>query len=85
MSNPFHILSLDRAASKRDILARVAAALREGRHEPRVIAQAQKTLFDPIARAAAEFEYCLDPCDRSTILSSEPAKDGERPTLKLLR
>ena len=62
MSNPFHILSLDRAASKRDILARVAAALRDGRHEARVIAQAQKTLFDPIARAAAEFEYCLDPC-----------------------
>lgn len=46
---------------------------------------AQKTLFDPIARAAAEFEYCLDPCRRSTILSSEPAEGGERPTLKLLR
>jgi hypothetical protein len=84
MSNPFTILSLDRAATKREILARVATALREGRHEARVIAEAQKTLFDPIARAAAEFEYCLDACSDPPSLSSESVETGKRPVLKRL-
>ena len=84
MSDPFAILSVDRAATKRDILARVAAALREGRHEARAIAEAQKTLFDPTARAAAEFEHCLDACGDSAGCLSESGKDGERPALKLL-
>lgn len=84
MSNPFAILSVDRAATKRDILARVAAALREGRHEARAIAEAQKTLFDPTARAAAEFEHTLDTCGDSASLLRAPVEDGERPALKRL-
>jgi hypothetical protein len=76
---------VDRAATKRDILARVAAALREGRHEARAIAQAQKTLFDPTARAAAEFEHTLDACASPGDFSPESVKDGERPALKRLR
>jgi hypothetical protein len=84
MSNPFAILSLDRAATKREILARAAEALRGGRHEARAIAEAQKTLFDPIARAAAEFEYCLDPCGESMGSFPEPIEDGGRPMLKRL-
>jgi hypothetical protein len=84
MSNPFAILSLDRAATKREILTQVAKALREGRHDARVIAEAQKILFDPIARAAAEFEYCLDACSVPASLSSEPTGDGERPVLERL-
>lgn len=84
MSNPFATLSVDRAATKRDILARVAAALREGRHEARAIAEAQKTLFDPVARAAAEFEHTLDACGGLSSDLPELVEDDERPALKLL-
>jgi hypothetical protein len=84
MSNPFATLSVDRAATKRDILARVAAALREGRHEARAIAEAQKTLFDPAARGAAEFEHTFDAFGDSASFLPEPVEDGERPALKLL-
>jgi|GEM_PF-5863871 len=85
MSNPFAILSLDRTATKRDILAQVAAALREGRHGARAIAEAQKTLFDPIARGAAEFEHVLDACASSADLLPEPVENDKGPALKLLR
>ena len=84
MSNPFVILAVDRAATKRDILARVAAALREGRHDARVIAEAQKTLFDPTARGAAEFEYILDACGDPAGSSPTPFEDREKPTLRRL-
>jgi len=85
MSNPFAILSLDRTATKRDILARVAAALREGRHGARAIGEAQKTLFDPVTRGAAEFEHILDACGSSADLLPEPVEDGKGPALKRLR
>jgi len=84
MSNPFAILSLDRAATKREILTQVAKALREGRREARVIAEAQKTLFDPIARAAAELEYCLDACSKPASFLSESVEDVKTPVLKRL-
>jgi hypothetical protein len=84
MSNPFAILAVDPAATKREVLAQVAAALREGRHEARAIAEAQKTLFDPIARAVAEFEYTLDPCGDSADILPERVKEGTRPALTLL-
>jgi len=84
MSNPFAILSVDRTATKRDILVRVAAAMREGRYETRVIAEAQKTLFDPGARAVAEFEYVLGDCGRSSSLFPESIEDGKGPMLRRL-
>jgi hypothetical protein len=84
MNNPFATLSVDPAADKRDILAHVAAALRDGRHEARAIAEAQKTLFDPIARAAAEFEHILGACSGSSSPLPEPDAEGGRPVLKRL-
>ena len=84
MSNPFAILAVDRAATKRDILRAVAVALREGVHDARVIAEAQKTLFHPVARGAAEFEYILDASDCTGSFSPEPARDGDQPELERL-
>ncbi|WPL14824.1 MULTISPECIES: hypothetical protein [Thiorhodovibrio] len=76
MTNPFAILSLGPAASKREILVAVAAELRAGRFDARVIAEAQKTLFDPLARTVAEFEHCFDACGRSP--SPKPDREPDR-------
>ena len=84
MSNPFAILSVDRAATKRDILVQVAAALREGRHEARAIAEAQKVLFDFTTRGAAEFEHIFDACGGSGGVRPEPVGEDKGPRLKLL-
>jgi hypothetical protein len=62
MTNPFAILSLEPTATKREILTAVTTALRAGRGDARAIAEAQKTLFDPLARAVAEFEHGFDAC-----------------------
>lgn len=87
MSNPFAILSSGPAATKREILAAVPAALRAGHFDARMIAEAQKTLFDPLARAVAEFEHCFDACghmssrlpDFSGELIRESTGDGSGP------
>lgn len=65
MIDPFATLSLGPAATKREILAAVATTLRAGRFDARVVAEAQKILFDPLTRAVAEFEHSFAPCDRS--------------------
>ena len=59
-SNPYTLLDVDVAASKKEILHQVTVAMRARAHSARDIAEAQKQLFDPVARAAAEFEYSLD-------------------------
>ena len=59
-SNPFTLLDVDATASKKEILHQVTVAMRARAHRARAIAEAQKQLFDPVARAAAEFEYSLD-------------------------
>lgn len=74
MTNPFAILSLEPAATKREILTAVTAALRAGRLDARAIAEAQKTLFDPLARAVAEFEHSFDACARLPSARPEPTK-----------
>nr|VFK28485.1 MAG: hypothetical protein BECKMB1821G_GA0114241_103724 [Candidatus Kentron sp. MB]VFK32874.1 MAG: hypothetical protein BECKMB1821I_GA0114274_103722 [Candidatus Kentron sp. MB]VFK75926.1 MAG: hypothetical protein BECKMB1821H_GA0114242_10365 [Candidatus Kentron sp. MB] len=60
MNNPFSILDLDETATKKEIMTRVALALRDGRHDAKTIAAAQKTLFNPATRREAEFRYCVD-------------------------
>jgi len=60
MSDPFSLLGVTKAADKRQILSRVAAAMCERRYDAKQIAEAQKELFDPVARAAAEFSHFID-------------------------
>ena len=60
MSDPFSLLDVDKAADKRQILNRVAVAMRGRRYDAKQIAEAQKELFDPVARAAAEFSHFID-------------------------
>ncbi len=85
MTNPFAILSLGPAATKREILAAVATALRAGRFDARVIAEAQKILFDPFARTVAEFEHSLDACGPSQNQASELIGENDQPRLERLR
>ena len=60
MTDPFTLLGVAKAADKRQILSRVAVAMRERRYNAKQIAEAQKELFDPVARAAAEFSHFID-------------------------
>ncbi len=60
MSDPFSLLGVTKAADKRQILSRVAVVMRERRYDAKQIAEAQKELFDPVTRAAAEFSHFID-------------------------
>ena len=61
MNNPFKILAVDRKAEKREILEKAMDAMhRNTPYDARTIAEAQKNLFSPLARAEAEFMHCLD-------------------------
>nr|VFJ58437.1 MAG: hypothetical protein BECKDK2373C_GA0170839_106514 [Candidatus Kentron sp. DK] len=60
MTNPFTILDIDQGADKKAIMLAVSRALREGKHDAKTIAEAQKTLFHPLARAKAQFRYQAD-------------------------
>ena len=64
MHNPFALLNVDRAASKKDILQQVTIAMRSRQHDAKRIAEAQKLLFNAVTRAAEEFKHFLDvePC-----------------------
>ncbi len=58
--DPFVILDLEEGAGKAQILKQVTQAMRDKRYDARTIAEAQKELFDPLARALAEFRYRID-------------------------
>ncbi|MCP4697932.1 MAG: hypothetical protein GY862_13930 [Gammaproteobacteria bacterium] len=80
MIDPFAILAVDRAASKLEIMKQVTMAMREGKHNAKQIAEAQKTLFDPLARAVAEFACFIDPralSEGSENIQNEAAEPAE--------
>lgn len=59
MIDPFAILSIDKSASKKEVLQQAALVLRRRRSfDARTVAEAQKMLFSPLARAEAEFLHC---------------------------
>ncbi|MBT8419695.1 MAG: hypothetical protein KJO08_02415 [Gammaproteobacteria bacterium] len=60
MTDPFIILGVDETATKKEIMLAVADALRDGRHNAKTIAAAQKMLFNPLTRAQAVFRYRVD-------------------------
>ena len=84
MNNPFAILSVDKGASKKEILQQAAVVLRtQKQYDARMVAEAQKALFSIPARAEAEFRHCLD---LDFIKTSEPdgPQDDAVPELSLL-
>ena len=84
MRDPFALLSVDETATKREILAKVAIALRERHHDARLIAEAQKELFNPVSRAAAEFTHVIDTSGCMGDFEPELAPDGAVPELEML-
>ncbi len=82
--NPFAILSRDKTASKAEIMAAVAATMRARRYEVKQIAEAQKELFDSVARGAAEFRHCIDIAACLETCEAEIAGHDEVPQLEML-
>lgn len=60
MNNPFTLLSVDKTASKKEILQQVTVAMRSRQYDAKQIAEAQKLLFNSVTRAAEEFKHFLD-------------------------
>lgn len=54
-ANPYAILAVPRTASRAEIAAAMAQALKERKHPPTAIAEAQRTLMNPEKRAFADF------------------------------
>jgi len=84
MIDPFSILDLDETATKKDIMAQVAQALRERRHDAKTIAAAQKTLFNPLTRMQAEFRYRVDFRPYAVALPEASMKEEDCPKLPYL-
>ena len=71
-------------AEKKEMLQQVMVVLSQNKqYDARTVADAQKTLFSPLARAEAEFIHCLDV---DTMDTMEPIVPGETevPELNLL-
>jgi hypothetical protein len=85
MIDPFALLSVDKTATKREILVKVTVALRERHHDAKFIAEAQKELFNPVSRAAAEFTHIVDTSEFRGDFDPPPAAPhGAVPVLELL-
>ena len=68
------VLNIDAAAGKKEILQHVVAAMKKRQYDAKTIAQAQKSLFNPLIRAVEEFQYCItieQAADRQKDLFSE--------------
>jgi hypothetical protein len=84
MKDPFMILSVDKTATKQQILSRAAAAMREQRYDIKQIAEAQKELFDPVLRGAAEFSHFIDTRGCIGAFDYETPQNGDIPVLEML-
>lgn len=84
MIDPFAVLGVKTAASKSEILAAVAAALRARRFDSRLIAEAQKELFNPVSRAAAEFRHGIDTSRCIGRSAPPPLREADHPNLEML-
>jgi hypothetical protein len=84
MKDPFMILSIDKTATKQQILARAAAAMGERHYAIKLIAEAQKELFDPVLRGAAEFSHFIDTRGCIGAFEYETPGNGDIPVLEML-
>lgn len=82
MNNPFAILSVSKTATKKEIMQHVTIAMRTKQHDMRRIVDAQKELFDPVNRAAAEFEHFIDV---EACMEPYETNDSEQQTPELAR
>lgn len=55
VANPYEVLGVPQAASKAEIVAAMASAMKAKRYPVKVIAEAQKVLLDPEKRLLADF------------------------------
>jgi hypothetical protein len=53
--DPYEVLDVSPGASNQEISAAMARAMKARRHDPRTIAEAQRTLLDPDRRLLADF------------------------------
>lgn len=83
MIDPFTLLSVDKTATKQEILSRVADVLRERHHDAKLIAKAQKELFNPVSRTAAEFIHVIDISECIADFESEAVPNGAVPVLEM--
>lgn len=84
MIDPFTLLAVDKAATKREILSRVTLVLRERQHDAKLIAEAQKELFNPVSRAAAEFTHVIDISGCLGDFEPETVPEDAVPVLEML-
>ncbi len=84
MSNPFTVLSVEKTASKREILAHVTIAMREQTHDTKRVAEAQKELFDPTTRAVAEFRNFIDVSECLGTFIPESVDEQSTPEFEML-
>ena len=84
MTNPFALLNVDQAESKKDILQQVTVAMRSRQHDAKSIAEAQKLLFNSVTRAAEEFKQFLDVELCIGDVQPEMARAAETPEIALL-
>jgi hypothetical protein len=82
MIDPFDLLSVDKTATKQEILAKVAGVLRERHHDARLIAEAQKELFNPVSRAVAEFIHVVELSECIADFEPEAVDSGAVPELE---
>ena len=84
MNNPFTLLSVDRTASKKNILQQVAVTMRSRQYDAKSIAEAQKILFNSVTRAAEEFKYFLDIEHCIGAFQPEEITTADAPDIELL-
>jgi len=83
MIDPFTVLSVDKTASKKEVLQQASQVLRRRLHDARTVAEAQRMLFSPLDRAKAEFIHCQSAGFMEISAPGCPA-DGTVPVLDLL-
>ncbi len=83
MIDPFTLLSVDKTATKQKILSKVVEVMRERHHDPKLIAEAQKELFNPVSRAAAEFIHVIDISECIADFEPEAVPNGAVPVLEM--
>jgi len=80
LMNPYTVLNIDRRASKREIIAAAALAMRKRDYSGQEIAAAQKELLDPVSKAVHDFiqfsDLSLGQPPLIQYHPTGPAKDG---------
>ncbi len=74
--NPYKILNIDQNATKRDIMAAAARAMKDRNFSGKDVAIAQKKLMNPVSKAIHDFLYVIE-IDTSPVPPPESAESGQ--------